>query len=332
MEIPKKTFEWLSACDLRKDETFPLADTRTINKKLANFQNEMPEYIQVRKPARGGSSALCLHRNGLRLFLEKSGIEFCPPKTDEWQSALDLQLDKSFPMSSSMTINEFLQEFQAEMPEYIQRRKSSKGQSALCLHRDGRELFLKKRAEKTCPLQTDEWLSASDLKNDETFPTASVTNISKKLQKLQAEMPEYIQKRKLTKCSGNDTLCLHRNGLRLFLEKSGIEFCPPKTDEWQSALDLQGDKSFPIRDTTNINKKLAKFQNEMPEFIQKRKPAKGQSALCLHRDGRQEFIKRMQKDKTESFVRARDVVEAVNKKRSIKIILKKIIPNKQNKR
>ena len=185
--------------------------------------------------------------------------------------------------------------------------------------------ILKKRAEKTCPLQTDEWLSASDLKNDETFPTASVTNISKKLQKLQDEMPEYIQRRKSSK--GQSALCLHRDGLRLFLEESGIEFCPQKTDEWQSALDLQGDKSFPIRDTTNINKKLAKFQNEMPEFIQKRKPAKGPSALCLHRDGRQEFIKRIQKDKTESFVQAKDVIEAANKKRSIKII-----PNKQNKR
>jgi hypothetical protein len=102
---------------------------------------------------------------------------------------------------------------------------------------------------------------------------------------------------------------------------------PKKTFEWLSACDLRKDETFPLTDTKTINKKLAKFQNEMPEFIQKRKPAKGQSALCLHRDGRQEFIKRIQKDKTESFVQAKDVIEAANKKRSIKII-----PNKQNKR
>ncbi|MBO4625842.1 MAG: hypothetical protein J5679_01015 [Alphaproteobacteria bacterium] len=320
-QCPPKTEEWQSAQNLRDDKLFPMGDTIRINKKLRQFQNEMPEYIQMRKP-RTCLPCLCLHRDGRALFVEKAGLRYYPPKTNEWQSARDLDNDKTFPLADMKTINKKLQEIQSKMPEYIQIRKPGSGSVCLCLHRDGRDLFLKKVGYRYYPPKTADWQSASDLCADKTFPMSNKINITQKLELLQKAMPKYIQIRKPVK--GPLCLCLHRDGRELFLEKSNENGYPSKkTSEWLSAVDLQQDKNFPMGNTTIINKKFEKFQKEMPEYIQIRKPAKGRSCLCLHRDGRQEFIRRVKKDKQESLGRGKAVVSAMNEMRYAKIISNK---------
>ena len=322
MEIPKKTFEWQSGIDLRNDKSFPMGDTMTINKKLREMQEQMPEYIQLRKPT-SGQTALCLRRDARDLFLEKIGYVYYPPKTSAWKSANELAKDKTFPMQDNVSIGEKMKKLQNEMPDYIQVRRPRSGLECLCLRGDARDLFLEKIGYVYWPPKTASWQSAFDLQNDETFPMMNKVLINKKLQELQQEMPGYIQVRK--PAIGNTGLCLHKNGRKQFLDRAGYTFYPPKTPDWQSATDLQNDKTFQMSGINIINQKLQEFQNEMPEYIQRRRPVRGQSGLCLHRDGRQEFLRRVKEQKTMSLVKGKIAVigKMQNKKH-------KIVPDDQH--
>ncbi len=308
IKYPPKTSEWQSVEDLRIDKSFPMWNTQIITMTLTRFQNEMPGFIQKRKSVKGGLPGLCLHHDGRDLFLRKAFIEEYPPKTAEWQSSTDLKKDKTFPMGDNQTIAIKLAQFQSEMPEFIQKRKPTDGTPSLCLHRDGRELFLEKNQIGKYPPKTVEWQSANDLRKDKTFPMNYDKEIIKYLKELQNEMPEFIQAR-LSK-NGKRIICLHRDGRELFIKKAIVEEYPPKTDEWQSANDLGKDNSFPIASINLIDKKLKELQSEMPDFIQKRKPNGGSTGLCLHRNGREEFLRRMQESKTRSIRKAAKVVSA----------------------
>jgi len=326
MELLKKTSEWQSGIDLRNDKTFPMGDTMTINEKLRQAQKEMPEYIQLRKPA-SGQPALCLRRDGRDMFLKKIGYKYFPPKTSAWKSANELAKDKNFPMQDNVSIGEKMKKLQNEMPDYIQVRRPSSGLECLCLRRDAIDMFLEKIGYVYYPPKTSQWQSAFDLQNDETFPMLNKTIINKKLQELQTEMPGYIQVRKPS--VGKVGLCLHKKGREMFLERVGYKSYPPKTDEWQSATDLQKDKSFPMTGTNIINKKLAEFKNEMLEYIQVRRPVRGQSGLCLHKNGRQEFLRRVNEQKKKSFIKAADKVVTIDKIQDTK---HKILPDNQHKK
>lgn len=324
MELLKKTSEWQSGIDLRNDKTFPMGDTMTINKKLREFQEQMPEYIQLRKPA-SGQPALCLRRDGRDLFLEKVGYKYCPPKTSVWKSANELAKDRSFPMQDNVSIGEKMKKLQKEMPDYIQMRRPSSGLDCLCLRQDARELFLEKVGYVYYPPKTSSWQSALDLQNDETFPMMNKILINKKLQELRHKLPGFIQVRKPV--VGKAGLCLHKKGWNEFLERVGYKSYPPKTYEWQSATDLLKDKSFPMTGVNVIMKKLAEFQSEMPEFIQVRRPVRGQAGLCLHKKGRQEFLKRVNEQKKKSLVKGK--IAVIGK---IKSMTPKIAPDNQHKK
>jgi len=295
--IPEKTDEWQSATDLYNDVSFPMRSEVTIRNKLQELQPAMPEYIKMRQPI-FGQACLCLHRGGRQEFLNRVGYVVAK-KTEEWQSATDLKNDETFPMGKVKTIIEKLQELQSKMPEYIQMRKPKYGPPCLCLHGRGREEFLKKLGSraKEFPKKTEEWQSAVDLANDETFPMSEIRTIRGKLQEMQSAMSKYIKMRK--PAIGHTCLCLHREGRQSFLEKVGLkarEF-PQKTEEWQSATDLGRDKTFPMSEMKTIRSKLQELQSKMPEYIQMRKPVVGQACLCLHKDGREEFL-RMVKQKS----------------------------------
>ena len=106
---------------------------------------------------------------------------------------------------------------------------------------------------------------------------------------------------------------MHRDGRDKFLEKCGFKEYPKKTEEWQSAGDLASDKTFPMGKIQNIKKQLIELQSKMPEFIQIRKPTMGPARLCLHRDGREEFLKHIQStSKTKSFGVVAKTVGVVN--------------------
>lgn len=324
MELLKKTSEWQSGIDLRNDKTFPMGDTVTINKKLREFQEEMSEYIQVRKPA-CGQAALCLHRNGRDLFLEKVGYKYCPPKTSMWKSANELAKDRSFPMQDNVSIGEKMKKLQKEMPDYIQMRRPSSGLDCLCLRQDARELFVEKVGYVYYPPKTSAWQSAFDLQNDKNFPMANKIIINDKLQEFQQQIPGFIQVRK--PAVGKAGLCLHKKGWKIFLDLVGYKSYPKKTPEWQSTTDLHNDKTFAMTGTNIINKKLEEFQAEMPEYIQRRRPVRGQSGLCLHKSGRQEFLKRVNEQKKKSLVKGK--VAVIGK---IKSATPKIAPDNQHKK
>jgi hypothetical protein len=259
-----------------------------IDRYLRKLQPEMPEFIQIRTPDKG-SNCLCLHRAGRELFLQKAYAY--PPKTEEWQSSEELAADNTFPINTVKIIHNKLEELQPSMPEFIQMRRSDFGRFVLCLNQKGRKLFLDKAM--VYPKKNAEWQSVAELAADDTFPMTSKTSIARKLKKFQPEMPEFIQMQKSDK-GGPDCLCLHRAGRELFLQKAYAY--PPKTEEWQSAVDLERDDTFPMQTHAIIKKKLEEMQPYMPDFIQKC-DNNGQTPLCLHKDGREEFL-RMVKQKS----------------------------------
>ena len=308
-EYPPKTEEWQSAYDLCKDSTFPMTKIERISEKLKQFQPEMSNLIQMRKP-RMGRACLCLYREARELFLEKSKIKNEPLKTKDWLSIEDLKKDDSFPMSNTKNIRQKLEKLEPEMSDLIQMRKTKVGKTCLCLHRDGKEEFLKKIGFIEYPPKTEEWLSAGDLMKDDTFPLNADWHINNILQKLEPEMSNLIQMRKSR--AGKTCLCLHRDGKGEFLKKIGFIEYPPKTEEWHSALDLSKDKMFPMGGDVSINKKLKKLEPEMSNLIQMRKSKMGKPCLCLHRDGREEFLRRVQESKTKSMKKAATGIAAVN--------------------
>ena len=306
-DYPLKTYDWQSAVDLRNDKTFAMSSDQIILKKLEEFQSEMPDFIQIRKSKT--KNALCLHRDGREMFLEKCGIKDYLPKTEKWLSANDLESDETFPMANKKIILRKMEELQSEMPNFIQIRKAMT-RNALCLHRNGREKFLEKCGIKDYLPKTEEWLSANDLASDKTFPMGSNQSILRKMEELQSEIPDFIQMRKPKIGGGGVGLYLHRDGREMFLEKCGMKTYLPKTDEWQSRTDLSRDETFPMVNMDHIQKALEELQSEMPDFIQIRKPKSGRTGLCLHRDGREEFLRRVQESKTKSIRKAAKVISA----------------------
>lgn len=283
-----KTEEWMSASDLMTDKTFPMGNYRKILEKLTEMLPVMPKSIQTRKTS-FGTDVICLHRDSREKFLSKIGFIEYQPKTSEWQSAFDLAHDATFPCNNFVTISKRLNELQYELSEFIQLRKPKTTSASLCLHKDGREIFIEK-AGFNYLRKTEEWVSALDLANDPDFPSKSFKVIAKKLQELQSEMPDLIQMRRPR--SGNPNLQLHKDSIELFMEKSGLIKYPSKTSRWQSASDLATDELFPLTSYAFISQKLKELQPQMPDLIQIRKSQSGVLLLCLHKDGRKEFLKR----------------------------------------
>ena len=306
--IEEKTDEWQSASDLAMDKTFPMNGEDTILRNLKELQSRIPDFIQFKRS--GSHIPLCLHRDGREIFLEKTQVLLYQPKTKEWQSANDLATDETFPMGKASNILEKMKKLQSQMPDFIQLRKSGV-RIGLCMHRNGREIFLEKLGipllAKTLPLKTDEWQSSNDLALDKSFPIAQKMIILKNLEELQSQMPDFIQMRKPK--IGLAGLCLHRDGREEFLKRLGVIYILPKTDEWQSVNDLVLDKSFPVSNFKVVKQCLKDFQEEMPAFIQLRRCGV-KTALCLHRDGREEFLRRVQESKTKSIRKAAKVISA----------------------
>ena len=84
--------------------------------------------------------------------------------------------------------------------------------------------------------KTEEWMSASDLMTDKTFPMGNYRKILEKLTEMLPVMPKSIQTRKTS--FGTDVICLHRDSREKFLSKIGFIEYQPKTSEWQSAFDF----------------------------------------------------------------------------------------------
>ncbi len=215
---------------------------------------------------------------------------FTNPKTEEWQSALDLAKDETFPSADFITITRKLKKLQSEMPDFIQMRKPKTSHASMCLHRNAREIFMEKSGLIKYPLKTTKWKNAEELSKDETFPSEDTGLIARKLKELQSVMPDGIQIRKSK--SGQKSLCLYKESRREFLKRAGFIYNTPKTKEWQSVSELAKDETFPMSTDTSINNRLEELQHKMPDFIQMRKPVFGKPRLCLHRNGRKEFLER----------------------------------------
>ena len=115
--------------------------------------------------------------------------------------------------------------------------------------------------------------------------------------------------------------------MNIFLDKIGHKDYPPKTEEWMSANDLEKDKTFPMGDGKTILSKLSQFQQEIPNYIQIRKPLTGKASLCLYKGGKEEFLKLMQQDKNKSIKQG---TEHVNTLKDAQELKDKIKPDDQN--
>ena len=81
-----KNDNWQTIQELKEDPTFPMSNFDKIKKKMEDLQPYMSDVIQVRR-TRNGRNALCLYRGARKVFLQRAGYGYVPPKTDDWQTA-----------------------------------------------------------------------------------------------------------------------------------------------------------------------------------------------------------------------------------------------------
>ena len=298
---PKKTEEWLSAEDLRKDPGFPSGTFSNINNALGDFEHdpEFEGFIQDMKT--GGQVAKCLHVSKKQLFAERAGFEAYPKKTEEWLSAEDLRKDPDFPSGKLGNINNALGDLEHD-PEFEGYIKDMKAGSRVpkCLHISKKQLFAERAGFEAYPKKTEEWLSAEDLRKDPDFPSGKLGNINNALGDLEHD-PEFEGYIKDMKAGSRVPKCLHISKKRMFAKRAGFEAYPKKTEEWLSAKDLAKDPNFPSGDPLKINNALGDLEHE-PEFEGYIKDMKAGSrvAKCLHRDKLESLKKYFQQKKIES--------------------------------
>ena len=302
-DIPPKTQDWYSSTELANNPNFIIKSHDTISNKLTELQPEMSQYIKLFK-SKKGVPCLCLHKDGLDLFIKKLGFDI-PQKTSEWLTVSNLAADKDFNMNDNETIRKNIEKLKNEMPEYIQLRRLLNGVSVLCLHKDGRKLFLEK-AGFANEKKPEGWYSAKELADGSKINITSQRVIYTKLKELKSEMPQYIKSFKPV--SGkSSTLYLAKEGIDLFIKKAGFD-TEIKTDEWNSARELAKNPEFKLKDSGTIYKKMQEYQAQMPQYIKTLKPQKGMPTLYLHKDGWNLFFELMRKSKTKSIQNATQAV------------------------
>ena len=293
--LPEKTEGWMSAVDLRKDPDFPSGSPKKINDALSELEHD-PKFDGFIRPMRCGQIvAKCLHVSKKQAFAERAGFKTLPEKTDEWLSALDLKKDPDFPSAYPKRINEAFDELEhtTEFEGFIQKKKSSSGMIAKCLHISKKQAFAERVGFKALPKKTEEWLSAVDLRKDPDFPSGSDKNINKALKDLEYD-PEFKGFIQDVKASGIPTKCLHISKKQAFADRAGFKALPEKTEEWLSAVDLKKDPDFTGRGYRKIIKALDDFEHD-PEFkgFIKEMKAGGHFVKCLHISKRQGFANRI---------------------------------------
>ena len=214
-------YDWLSAGDLTQRKLV-VGSYPFIHNVLQKYQSEMPEYIQWRK-GNSRRAALCLRGDAVDIFNAK--IQSDKQKTKEeinkdWFTPKDL-VDQKLVNGSLSYVYKALKEYRDETSEYVQIKRKYANKPALCLHRDGIEMFSKKIKFKSDKSEkdADKWLSALEL-SEQKLVAGAVKKISEKLKQYQSEMPEYIQ---LKQRGRRLILCLNRDGIGQFCELSKLK-------------------------------------------------------------------------------------------------------------
>ena len=164
----KKPEGWYSAKELAGGSEINITSQKVIYTKLEELQSEMPQYIKSFKPV-SGKSTLYLAKEGIDLFIKKAGFD-TEIKTDEWNSARELAKNPEFKLKDSGTIYKKMQEYQAQMPQYIKTLKPQKGMPTLYLHKDGWNLFFElMRKSKTKSIQDSTQIVSNESKNTDVI-------------------------------------------------------------------------------------------------------------------------------------------------------------------
>ena len=197
-----------------------------------------------------------------------------------------------------------MKELQPDMPNLIQKQKLKIGGWDFCLRQDSKEVFLLKIGHYDSigvQYKTHEWLSATELAKDPTFPSKNAGLIGDKLEEFQYKMGNQIQFLVSRSKSKALVLCLHRDAKEKFAKLAGFTDKKEiiRTKEWVSASDLVKDKNFPVKNSSSVHKKMQLLQPEMPSSIQIRITPRGETShmpvLCLRRDAVKEFCKNARK-------------------------------------
>jgi len=281
--IELKTAEWLTVADLLGQHHVAGA-YKKIHDTLKQYQRSMPEYIQYKRC--GSRTVLCLHRDGIQMFRTKTQLErpATEIKTEEWLSVGDL-IKKRYVVGMYSTILDALEQCQSKMPEYI-KPKYNGLRTVLCLHCDAIEMFrdIAKFRHPATENDSGEWLTAGALaKEKDIFGTH--TRILRALEKYQFEMPEYIQKKRHGRIL---VLCLRRDGIPLFIKKSGLNRYEEKTDEWLSAKELAG--RYIVGVSNRISDVMTIYQDMNLEYLRPKISGK-RPVLCLRRDAIGQFCR-----------------------------------------
>ena len=225
-KLEDKTKDWFSLSDLNEEL---VGDKR----KIAGYLKQasmMPEFKNTVKLMQSGSQQpLCIHKDALELFKQTFGILDLPKKTEDWLSAKDL---KNKFVGKPEKLQKYLKQA-LTMPEFKNTVKlmQNNTQRALCLHKDGLDLFKDtfkiKEKQKDLPKKTKGWYSANDLAKE----LGGDNKNYKKCLEQAVNMPKFKDTVKLMKSGRYQTLFLHEDGLIDFVQTFKIKIRDPEMFE-----------------------------------------------------------------------------------------------------
>ena len=225
-KLEDKTKDWFSVSDLNEEL---VGDKR----KIAGYLKQasmMPEFKNTVKLMQSGSQQpLCIHKDALELFKQTFGILDLPKKTEDWLSAKDL---KNKFVGKPEKLQKYLKQA-LTMPEFKNTVKlmQNNTQRALCLHKDGLDLFKDtfkiKEKQKDLPKKTKGWYSANDLAKE----LGGDNKNYKKCLEQAVNMPKFKDTVKLMKSGRYQTLFLHEDGLIDFVQTFKIKIRDPEMFE-----------------------------------------------------------------------------------------------------
>ena len=282
-----KTEDWLSVNDLRKRGIIN-AEASEIRSALRQYQNDMPDYIKLKRSR--NFSGLCLFNDSqiIERFCNLAGFNTTQSnKSSAWLSAKDLE--NTYICASAKVIGDYVYILQSDMPKYIQARiRNIDGQDHrdLCLF--GNPLVIRAFCVKAGLLQPndigpqqDEWLPIGELCAHLQCKATEILSVATKY-------PNDIKFQNML-CVRNDPKVIEELRRKVGSEltqshkKEGAESTRArKVEDWVSVSALIKQKL--VHGTMQkITDAIKEYQRTNPEDVQEKMRGKGVS-YCLRND------------------------------------------------
>ncbi len=145
-ELPQKTKDWYSNCDLANKKKVKLIGTKKTHKENLEKAITMPKFKdKVKLMISRDNEILCIHKDALDLF-KKEFYEDLPQKTEDWYSSKDLAKKEKVGLIGGYEKHKENLEKAITMPEFKDTVKlmQSGNREALCIRKDALINFVQK--------------------------------------------------------------------------------------------------------------------------------------------------------------------------------------------